>query len=193
MLERRHIADNTPGWRWCLAPGCRAGQLHEVKAPTNIKPVKKSRGKKKDDLEAEPTLNTVLCVCRECGAKACVTCERPWHEGETCEEFQLRTKGRIDEEDKTLAVIRKTTKSCPSCKKPIEKNGGCPAMYCKCARYQYGVSHALIMNRFAVPHPVLLELQLGVRRPLLQVSSASCPVLRTRSLSLRSVGDQALL
>jgi hypothetical protein len=27
-LERVYVAENTPGWRWCLAAGCGAGQIH---------------------------------------------------------------------------------------------------------------------------------------------------------------------
>lgn len=115
-LERRHKADSTPGWRWCMSPGCRSGQVHEP-------PKKKGRGKKavKDD----------ICVCKDCGAKACVPCDRPWHEGENCDEYQKRLVGHEDEEKETLKTIVKKTKKCPSCAKNIEKNGGCPAMMCE--------------------------------------------------------------
>jgi hypothetical protein len=67
-----------------------------------------------------------------CGAKACVTCDRPWHKGETGETYQARTKDRVSEEDASLAVIEKQTKRCPSCSKSIEKNGGCHHMWCTC-------------------------------------------------------------
>lgn len=28
-IERKHIADNIPGWRWCMNPSCSAGQAHK--------------------------------------------------------------------------------------------------------------------------------------------------------------------
>lgn len=73
-----------------------------------------------------------ICACNACGAKACVPCDRPWHEGETCEAYRARIKGRAREEDATLQVIRTRTRECPECKRSIEKNGGCPHMMCEC-------------------------------------------------------------
>jgi len=75
--------------------------------------------------------NPLLCECHSCGAKACVVCDRPWHEGETCEDYQARIKDRVDEEDQSLSVIQKVAKACPSCKKLIEKDGGCSYMICE--------------------------------------------------------------
>lgn len=69
-----------------------------------------------------------ICVCSACGARACVPCDRPWHEGETCEAYRARIKGRAGEEDATLEVIRARTRECPECKRSMEKNGGCPHM-----------------------------------------------------------------
>ena len=53
-LARRHIAENTPGWRWCLAPNCDNGQVHkkedsEAQLPSSSpeKKVSRKRGKKK--------------------------------------------------------------------------------------------------------------------------------------------------
>jgi len=134
-MERKHIAENIPGWRWCLAPGCRAGQVHEQILKVAFKKAKKKgRGnvKKVEAVKMEESeVMPDICECHECGAKACVTCDRPWHEGESCAEYQLRIKDRVDEEDRALNEIRKITKQCPGCKKPVQKNGGCPAMQCK--------------------------------------------------------------
>ena len=128
-LERKHIGNTTPGWRWCLAPGCRAGQVHETKAEVVVeepKPKKRSTTKKGVEKIRAPTpAEPDICVCHECGAKACVPCDRPFHEGETCEQYKARTKGHMDEEDAALKRIQQTTKSCPNCAKRIEKNGGC--------------------------------------------------------------------
>ncbi|KAK3676911.1 hypothetical protein LTR78_003115 [Recurvomyces mirabilis] len=135
--ERKHIIDNTPGWRWCMAPDCRAGHVHESKTSSPNKPEepeqpkRKGRGKQKPaDRPAEKPIADDIFECKECGAKACVTCDRPWHEGESCEAYQARVKDRIDEEDLSLQKIKRLTKPCPGCKKAIEKDGGCSAMFC---------------------------------------------------------------
>jgi hypothetical protein len=139
-LERKHIGDTAPGWRWCLSPHCNADQVHKT--------VQK-KGKDDDDegnsydtavdLDTyEPAAEVVellgdprVCTCHVCGTRACVPCDRPDHVVETCKAFQLRVKGRIDEEDKALRAIIRATKPCPKCQVRIQKNGGCPHMYCK--------------------------------------------------------------
>ncbi|KAF2770641.1 hypothetical protein EJ03DRAFT_60276 [Teratosphaeria nubilosa] len=68
--------------------------------------------------------------------KACVPCNRPWHEGETCEEYQARTKGN-SEEDMSLRKIQRVTKRCPGCRKNIQKSGGCSNMHCSQCRTQF--------------------------------------------------------
>ncbi|KAF2165418.1 hypothetical protein M409DRAFT_24268 [Zasmidium cellare ATCC 36951] len=128
VAERKHIAENTPGWRWCLAPGCKAGQVHEKKAPTPKSKAAKKPNVKAELKEVESTAD--ICTCNKCGAKACVPCDRPWHEGETCTEYQRRIRDRIEEEDKSVSAIKKLTKKCPHCQMNIQKNGGCPHMFC---------------------------------------------------------------
>lgn len=131
-LERRGIADKTPGWRWCLAPRCRAGQVHEPPAQvgesvSNLGPKRRSWTKVK---KSEAAHN--ICTCNECGAKACVDCDLPWHEGETCHDYQTRIKGEDFEkkEAASLKTIQKQCKQCPGCKKNIQRNGGCDHMRC---------------------------------------------------------------
>ena len=64
-----------------------------------------------------------------------------WHEGETCAEYQHRKKKQNEVEEKaSLKKIKESCKDCPSCKKKIEKVGGCDQMTCKCKRcmlYEY--------------------------------------------------------
>jgi ariadne-1 len=81
-----------------------------------------------------------ICTCNTCGSMTCVTCDRPWHEGETCADYQARTKDRMNEEEKALREIQKVTKACPNCKKRIQKNGGCPYMHCSQCRVAFCVS-----------------------------------------------------
>lgn len=103
-----------------------------------------------------------ICKCNKCGAKACVPCDRPWHENESCEEYKLRIKDKIEEEDATLAAIQKVTKPCPNCSKNILKTGGCKHMYCKSLREPADVKNWPDANvsfcRYSVPDRVLLGL-----------------------------------
>ncbi|KAI7189263.1 hypothetical protein KC343_g8496 [Hortaea werneckii] len=152
-IARRHLAEHTPGWRWCLAPGCKAGQVHDSSdavavtttvvdheaAPEQIPKSKKSSKSKKKVLdETAKTVKEVdtkpdiidIFQCHACGARACVPCDRPYHDGESCGQYQHRIKDRLDEEDQTLQTIQKSTRKCPACGVNIQKNGGCPYMIC---------------------------------------------------------------
>lgn len=79
-----------------------------------------------EDALKEWDMTTDSCMCNECGARACVPCDRPWHYGETCSDYQLRIKDKVEEEDKSMLTIQRTTKKCPHCQRNIQKNGGCP-------------------------------------------------------------------
>jgi len=73
-LERNHIAENTPGWRWCLFPGCRSGQVHGKKTSNAVPsiPNKRSGRKKVTDTTTTEVTDPEICKCKECGARACV-------------------------------------------------------------------------------------------------------------------------
>jgi hypothetical protein len=144
-LERKHIPDATPGWRWCLSLHCNAGQVHETAVAPKAKD-NEDEGNTYDTtiyLETYEYVSDVIefpgdrniCTCHECGARACVVCDRPEHVGETCRAYQLRIKDRIEEEDKAMRAIERATKACPNCHVRIQKNGGCPHMYCKWTLY----------------------------------------------------------
>ena len=126
QMERRGIAEKIPGWRWCLNPKCRAGQVHKplVEVSPNLGRGKRGKTKKKtaDD----------ICECDTCHAQACVSCDKPWHEGETCAQYQKRMKRQTETEEKATAKFIETKcKKCPNCSKSIEKNGGCDTVFCK--------------------------------------------------------------
>jgi len=77
-------------------------------------------------------------TCVACGHKVCIIHENTWHEGETCEEFEYRSSGRKErdqraQEEASLQAIGKLTKKCPGpgCTWNIEKNDGCDHMTCK--------------------------------------------------------------
>lgn len=126
-LERRGIADSTPGWRWCLAPRCNAGQVHQPSLHTKLK----LAGNGKKHKRTRATDNDTICTCTECGAKACVPCDRPFHEDETCVQFQQRIKKAEHDEIASLKTIAEECKKCPFCTRNIERRGGCDQMTCK--------------------------------------------------------------
>lgn len=101
------------------------GQVHEKK----VEIPKTTKGGKKSKKQA-PEEDQDICVCHACGNRTCVPCDRPDHSPETCAEYQVRTKGRADEEDKSRAMLLKISKACPSCSKPIQKAGGCNHIMC---------------------------------------------------------------
>jgi len=123
-LERRGIADKTPGWRWCLNPTCKAGQVHEPAAADPVEPISTAAESNKSH---DPPPD--ICICTTCGASACACCDRPSHEGETCAAHQ--TRQQTEAEQATLATIQRDCKPCPKCGKNIEKNGGCDYIHCK--------------------------------------------------------------
>ncbi|KAK3676906.1 hypothetical protein LTR78_003110 [Recurvomyces mirabilis] len=72
-----------------------------------------------------------ICMCNTCNASACVSCDRPYHESETCAQYQGRRKRQTETEEKASeTLIGKKCKHCPKCKKNIEKNGGCDMVTC---------------------------------------------------------------
>ncbi len=134
-LERKAIAERIPGWRWCLNPKCKAGQVHQplVEEDADSLPVPTTRKQKTraatKKAKAKTENDDDICICEECGAQACVQCDRPRHNGETCEEFQKRMR---EDEEATIKLIAAECKKCPNtnCNKNIQKNGGCDHMIC---------------------------------------------------------------
>lgn len=66
-----------------------------------------------------------------------ISCSRhnvPWHEGETCNEFDARLAVQNKDHDKgSKKEVKRITKACPkkNCRLRIDKNGGCQHMTCK--------------------------------------------------------------
>ncbi|KAA8615084.1 IBR domain containing protein [Pyrenophora tritici-repentis] len=111
FITRAAVGDD-PNFRWCRA--CDSGQFHISGVEGNI------------------------FRCVDCGHKACTVHENTWHEGETCEEYEYRTSGRKEreqraQEEASLKAIGKLTKKCPGpgCTWNIQKNHGCDHMTCK--------------------------------------------------------------
>lgn len=109
QLATRAALSLIPDFHWCLSPRCRSGQIHASRNP--------------------------IFTCSACGFKQCIRHKEPWHEGETCQQYNYRKSGhkKRDEEEQTLRTIARTTKKCPGkrCGTNIEKNSGCDHMTCE--------------------------------------------------------------
>ncbi|XP_060609674.2 E3 ubiquitin-protein ligase parkin isoform X1 [Anolis sagrei] len=110
----------------CPTPGCGAGLL------------------------PEPEMRRIVCEPSNgmgCGFVFCRECKEEYHEGECLTLFEAQgvtaQKGyEVDEhaaiqsrwEEASKETIKRTTKPCPRCHVPVEKDGGC--MHMKCPRPQ---------------------------------------------------------
>ncbi|KAF2621732.1 hypothetical protein BU25DRAFT_415927 [Macroventuria anomochaeta] len=77
--------------------------------------------------------------CNSCTFRSCASCLTPWHLDQTCAEVSAAAMNAqmSDAEKDTLALMQsKDGKRCPNCQLVIEKDGGCPSMYCVgCKKY----------------------------------------------------------
>lgn len=126
-LATRAALEAIPGFRWCIAKGCKSGQVH-------------------DEGSGTPRFK-----CVSCKASHCVVHGIMWHKGETCTEYDYRyvgnngvgmnkgadtsrrTDGKIKkaEEKASKKLIKELAKQCPHCKWNIQKISGCDHMTCK--------------------------------------------------------------
>ncbi|XP_065446454.1 E3 ubiquitin-protein ligase parkin isoform X1 [Chrysemys picta bellii] len=113
----------------CPTPGCGAGLL------------------------PEPEVRKIVCEPSNglgCGFVFCRECKEEYHDGEcstlVSSQEAIAQKGYvIDEhaamqarwEEASRETIKKTTKPCPSCHVPVEKNGGCMHMKCPQAQCRF--------------------------------------------------------
>ena len=66
-------------FHYCIAPGCKSGQLHE---------------------------GGNIFTCVTCKSKSCVTCSAAWHEDETCQVYQARVKRRPEDVSSDSGAFR---------------------------------------------------------------------------------------
>ncbi|KAF2876945.1 hypothetical protein BDV95DRAFT_465034, partial [Massariosphaeria phaeospora] len=132
-LSTKAALESIPGFRWCIAKGCKSGQVL-------------------DEQHRTPRFR-----CVACKASHCIVHQIPWHKGETCAEYDYRcalptpsflvsvvnSLHRTDgtrkkaEEEASKKLIKETAKKCPGCKWNIEKNTGCDHMTCKCSKCKH--------------------------------------------------------
>ena len=98
--------------KWCPNPACGA----VLKVPSN-------------------KVKTVTC---QCGRKMCFDCLREMHWPAPCKAASDYKKKLVENGDDKLMpfdeieTIEIKGKPCPNCNRFVEKNGGCPYMYCAC-------------------------------------------------------------
>jgi len=70
--------------------------------------------------------------CPKCNRLYCAECNVPWHEDQSCYEFQNSEPAALNSEEEELNVIWKSkhSKPCPNCRVDIEKSEGCNHMTC---------------------------------------------------------------
>lgn len=74
-------------------------------------------------------------VCNFCQAETCARHRRPWHDGQTCLEFDMDPAQieRLEEEEATAKLLAKeATSICPKCGQGVTKTEGCDHMMCQC-------------------------------------------------------------
>ncbi|TGO89658.1 hypothetical protein BPOR_0099g00130 [Botrytis porri] len=92
----------------CLGPKCGGGQIHEGPEP--------------------------LMICDHCNFKTCVKHKLPWHEGLSCDEFDVDDSQieRLEQEEATAKLLAKDSRICPQCKECVVRSDGCDHMSCRC-------------------------------------------------------------
>ncbi|KAH4191043.1 hypothetical protein HBI23_230560 [Parastagonospora nodorum] len=106
------------GFRRCIGPECESGQIHDIEDGN-------------------------IFICHECGHRHCTTHHIPFHDGETCEDYDNRLHREAmpptAEEIADQEYVDKHTKNCPGpkCGKRGDKVSGCDHMTCEQCQFEY--------------------------------------------------------
>ncbi|EAT82199.1 hypothetical protein HBH56_107170 [Parastagonospora nodorum] len=106
------------GFRRCIGPDCESGQIHDSEDGN-------------------------IFICHECGHRHCSTHDIPFHDGETCEDYDNRLHREAmpptAEEIADQEYVDKHTKNCPGpkCGKRGDKVSGCDHMTCEQCQFEY--------------------------------------------------------
>ncbi|KAH7129792.1 hypothetical protein B0J13DRAFT_678864 [Dactylonectria estremocensis] len=106
-----------PNFRWCLGPGCSSGQIY-------------------DDGDDDEFVDARV-HCQDCAFEMCLHHSMPWHEGQTCEQFDSMRQHGDPNFQQTQDWIRQNTKPCPSCRENIEKGNACFHMTCSSCQFEF--------------------------------------------------------
>ncbi|XP_033746703.1 uncharacterized protein LOC117331858 [Pecten maximus] len=118
--KKERMLESSHHWHWCPSVSC-----DRVVRVTSVS------GRFTDDNFP------ILCVCDRTW---CFACQYDIHWPATCEQYsiyrkQLAQNGHTDGGGYPAEppVYYVDVKKCPNCNHPIEKNGGCPQMICRCS------------------------------------------------------------
>ncbi|KAI1467603.1 uncharacterized protein F4812DRAFT_430138 [Daldinia caldariorum] len=106
VLATKALLSSIPEFMWCLHLGCEYGQIN---------PAGCSKAK-----------------CQGCKRSLCVRHNVPWHRGETCDEYDKRTRRHRKNEEASERKIQEMSKPCPGCERNIDKYSGCDHVTCPC-------------------------------------------------------------
>ncbi|KAE9366872.1 hypothetical protein N431DRAFT_384873 [Stipitochalara longipes BDJ] len=122
----------TPDLVMCLGLNCGSGQIHTDPSP--------------------------MMVCESCSFKTCAVHKLPWHEGQSCEEFDMDDSQieRLEEAEATAKLLAKEhAQVCPNCQNGVSRSEGCDHMTCRCGNewcYLCGTSYEDIKQRGEEAH-----------------------------------------
>lgn len=141
-IQARNALSADPNFRWCRAEGCTSGQIHDPEELGNV------------------------FDCVECHERLCTVHEGAYHDNETCEEYEYRTSGQKDrderkkEEEASKKAVKSLAKKCPKegCGSPIQKNGGCNHITCKAKMLD--ISEVVVLTSYRLEVSTLLLLRL---------------------------------
>lgn len=90
-----------------------------------------------------------ILACQLCNTRYCLDCEATVHEGQTCGEFQTMHRKYSEDEEESLAFVKKTSRPCPGkgCGVNIHKISGYDHMTCNnvtCQIKMFGEKFALL-------------------------------------------------
>ncbi|KAI0508518.1 hypothetical protein F5B22DRAFT_638725 [Xylaria bambusicola] len=105
-LATKAVLESVKGFRWCLNPKCNAGEIF----PSTCQKAK----------------------CHVCQNVTCARHNIPWHRGETCDQYDKRTRAQQKSARLSEKHIKKIARPCPGCKKNINKYAGCDHVTCVC-------------------------------------------------------------
>ncbi|KAI1214172.1 uncharacterized protein F4807DRAFT_117371 [Annulohypoxylon truncatum] len=105
-LAVKAFLSNIPDFIWCLNPRCDSGQIYQAGC-------ERAR-------------------CHECKHSLCVRHNVPWHKGETCEEYEKRTRRQRKNDKASEKHVKEITKPCPGCDRNVHKYTGCDHVTCIC-------------------------------------------------------------
>lgn len=96
--------------------------------------------------------------CQKCNTRHCLLCDVPFHEDQTCDEYQeakqraveeeeSAAKRRVEEETASAEAVKKMSRPCPECGVNIDKFAGCDHVTCELPP---SLSHFLSLYRATV-------------------------------------------